>query len=125
MKASVVPRRDKANLIEKAREFVLPESMIFTDEWPPYDQVAPYFRGHRRVKHKQRIYVQDDAVTQNSESFFALFKNSVRGAHHNVSTKYLQNYLDEYTFRWNRRKDDGSIFWAILDRVDRHRLVGA
>jgi transposase len=119
VRASVVPRRDKANLIEKTREFVLPESMIFTDEWPPYEQVAPFFRGHKRVKHKQRIYVQDDAGTQNLESFFALFKNSVRGAHHNVSTKYLQAYLDEYTFRWNHRHDERPIFWTILDRVEK------
>jgi transposase-like protein len=125
VRASVVPRRDKANLIEKAREFVLPESMIFTDEWPPYEQVAPYFKGHKRVKHKQRIYVEDDAGTQNLESFFALFKNSVRGAHHNVSAKYLQNYLDEYTFRWNHRKDERPIFWTILDRAQKDRLVGA
>jgi transposase-like protein len=55
VRASVVPQRDKANLIAKSREFVLPESMIFTDEWPPYEQVAPFFKGHRRVKHKQRI----------------------------------------------------------------------
>jgi transposase-like protein len=119
VRASIVPRRDNPNLIRKAREFVLPEAMIFTDEWPPYEQVAPFFRGHRRVKHKQRIYVQDDAGTQNLESFFALFKNSVRGAHHNVSTRYLQNYLDEYTFRWNHRHDERPIFWTILDRVER------
>ena len=125
VRASVVPRRDKANLIAKSREFVLPEAMIFTDEWPPYEQVAPYFEGHRRVKHKQRIYVQDDAGTQNLESFFALFKNSVRGAHHNLSAKYLSNYLDEYTFRWNHRKDEGSIFWTILDRAQKDQLVGA
>lgn len=60
---------------------------------------------------------QDGEGTQNVESFFALFKNSVRGVHHNVSTKYLQNYLDEYSFRWNRRKNTGVIFWEILDRV--------
>jgi hypothetical protein len=125
IRASVVPRRDKANLIAKTREFVLPESMIFTDEWPPYEQVAPYFKGHRRVKHKARIYVQDDAGTQNLESFFALLKNSVRGAHHNVSTQYLQNYLDEYTYRWNRRKDDGTIFASILERVSQTRLASA
>jgi transposase len=125
VRASVVPRRDKANLIEKAREFVLPESMIFTDEWPPYAQVAPYFKGHKRVKHKQRIYVEDDAGTQNLESFFALFKNSVRGAHHNVSAKYLPNYLDEYTFRWNHRKDERPIFWTILDRAQKNRLAAA
>lgn len=125
VRASVVPQRDKANLIAKSREFVLPESLIFTDEWPAYEQVAPFFKGHRRIKHKQRIYVQDDAGTQNLESFFALFKNSVRGAHHNVSAKYLQNYLDEYTYRWNRRKDDGTIFASILERASRARLAAS
>ena len=74
-------------------------------------------RGHRRIKHKKRIYVMDDAGMQNVKSFFALFKNSVRGAHHSISAKYLPNYLDEYTFRWNRRKSEHSLFWSILDRV--------
>jgi transposase len=59
------------------------------------------------------------------ESFFALFKNSVRGAHHNVSAKYLPNYLDEYTFRWNHRKDERPIFWTILDRAQKNRLAAA
>ena len=59
------------------------------------------------------------------ESFFALFKNSVRGAHHSVSAKHLQRYLDEYSFRWNRRKEDWTIFWAILDRIGQGRLLGA
>jgi hypothetical protein len=66
------------------------------------------------------VYVAADGATTNSiESFFALFKNSVRGAHHSVSAKYLPNYLDEYTFRWNHRKDERPIFWTILDRVCR------
>ena len=96
--------------------------MIFTDEWALYVSVGREFKGHKRIKHKQRIYVEDDAGTQNVESFFALFKNSVRGAHHSVSAKYLQHYLDEYTFRWNRRKEDWTVFGAILDRVQQDRL---
>jgi transposase len=125
VRASVVPNRDKRNLTDKAREFVLPESMIFTDEWPPYEGVGHHFAGHRRIKHKQRIYVQDDAGTQNIESFFALFKNSVRGAHHSISKKYLANYLDEYTFRWNHRKDETPIFWSILERAQKVRLAAS
>lgn len=63
-------------------------------------------------------------TTNTIESFFALFKNSVRGAHHNVSAKYLPNYLDEYTFRWNHRKDD-AIFWSILDRCRKDGLAAS
>lgn len=123
VKASVVPDRSGPTLSAKAREFVLPESMIFTDEWKLYVRLGREFKGHKRIKHKQRIYVEGDAGTQNVESFFALFKNSVRGAHHSISAKYLPNYLDEYTFRWNRRKAETHLFWSILDRVRKDQLV--
>ncbi|MDP9308359.1 MAG: IS1595 family transposase [Actinomycetota bacterium] len=123
VKASVVPDRSKPTLQGKIREFVLPESMIFTDELKLYVGIGREYKGHKRIKHKARIYVEGDAGTQNVESFFALFKNSVRGAHHSISTTYLPNYLDEYTFRWNHRKDEGSMFWTILDRVRKDRLA--
>lgn len=125
MKAAVVPDRSKPTLHGKIKEFVLPESMIFTDEWKLYVGIGREYMGHRRIKHKQRIYVQDDAGTQNVESFFALFKNSIRGAHHSISAKYLPNYLDEYTFRWNHRDDEGSLFWTILDQVRQDRLAAS
>jgi transposase len=125
MRAAVVPDRSKPTLQGKIREFVLPESMIFTDELKLYVGIGREYKGHKRIKHKQRIYVMDDAGTQNVESFFALFKNSVRGAHHSISTKYLPNYLDEYTFRWNRRKDDVHLFWAILDRAQKALLAAS
>jgi transposase len=125
VKASVIPDRSKPTLQGKIREYVLPESMIFTDELKLYQGIGKEYRGHKRIKHKQRVYVLDDAGTQNVESFFALFKNSVRGAHHSISAKYLQHYLDEYTFRWNHRKDERPIFWTILERARKDRLVGA
>jgi transposase len=125
VRASVVGDRTSDTLHGKIREFVLPESMIFTDEWKLYVGIGREYKGHRRINHSQRIYVEDDAGTQNVESFFALFKNSVRGAHHSISAKYLPHYLNEYTFRWNRRKEDWTIFWTILDRAGRPRLDAA
>jgi transposase len=122
VRASVAADRTKPTLHGKIREFVLPESMIFTDELSLYSGIDREYKGHKRVRHKARIYVEDDAGTQNVESFFALFKNSVRGAHHCISAKYLPNYLDEYCFRWNLRKSDDSLFWPILDRVQKAPL---
>jgi transposase len=122
VRATVAPDRKQPTLHATIREFVLPESMIFTDEWALYGGIGKEYKGHKRVRHKARIYVEDDAGTQNVESFFALFKNSVRGAHHNISAKYLPNYLDEYCFRWNRRKSEDSLFWSVLDRVEKDLL---
>lgn len=126
VRAAVAPDRTQPTLHGKIREFVLPESMIFTDEHALYIGIDREYKGHRRVRHKARIYVEGDAGTQNVESFFALFKNSVRGAHHNISAKYLPNYLDEYVLRWNHRKDGaGVIFWTILGRVEKDALQSA
>jgi transposase-like protein len=80
VRATVAPDRKQPTLHATIREFVLPESMIFTDEWALYGGIGREYKGHKRVRHKARIYVEDDAGTQNVESFFALFKNSVRGA---------------------------------------------
>lgn len=126
IRASVAPDRSKPTLQAKIREFVLPESMIFTDEHALYIGIEREYRGHKRVRHKARVYVEGDAGTQNVESFFALFKNSVRGAHHNISAKYLPHYLNEYVLRWNYRKAGaGVIFWEILDRARKDRLAVA
>jgi hypothetical protein len=37
--------------------------------------------------------------------------------YHSVSAKYLQSYLDEYSFRYNRRDRGNLIFPALLQRV--------
>jgi len=125
VRATVVPDRTQDTLRSTMREFVMPESLIFTDELPLYVGIGREYLSHRRINHSARIYVESDGATTNGvESFFALFKNSVRGAHHSISAKYLPAYLAEYTFRWNHRKDATPLFWTILDRVERRDGLG-
>jgi transposase len=104
-------------------QHVLPSAMLFTDEWSAYSTVAKGYRGHRRIKHKANIYVQGDTHTQTVEGFFGLFKNGVRGVYHSISSAYLQNYLNEYAFRYNRRNSRQPMFWAMLDRVEKPSLA--
>jgi transposase len=79
--------------------------------------------GHLRIRHETRIYVDGDTHTQTIEGFFGLFKNGVWGVYHAISPDYLQNYLDEYAFRYNRRNSSQPMFWAMLDQVQRDRLA--
>jgi transposase len=55
--------------------------------------------------------------TQTIERFWSLVKPGIGGVYHSVSRKYLQTYLNEYSFRYNRRDHGNSIFNAILKRV--------
>jgi transposase-like protein len=114
VRATVVPDRRRQTLQGVVKKHVLPASTIFTDEWPAYHGD---YKAHHRIRHSEEIYVEGNVHTQTIEGFFGLVKNGIRGVYHSVSTRYLQNYLDEYSFRYNRRKSDQPIFWAILDRV--------
>jgi len=107
------------------REHILPSSMIFTDEWPLYRGTDREWSGHRRIQHKQRVYVDGDTHTQTIEGFFGLVKTGIRGVYHSVSTRYLQDYLNEYAFRYNLRNSSRPIFWAILARVQKDALPAA
>jgi transposase-like protein len=41
-------------------------------------------------------------------------KSMLRGAHHGVSRKYLQRYLDEFSYRFNRRHWPSELFNRLL-----------
>jgi transposase len=69
---------------------------------------------HRRINHSARIYVDGDVHTQTVDGFFALVKNAIRGTHHGVSAKWLQGYLNEYAWRWNRRDSDSPMFRDLI-----------
>ncbi|WP_420846907.1 transposase [Mucilaginibacter straminoryzae] len=59
--------------------------------------------------------------TNSIEGCFSLFDPMVIGIYHYVSPRHLQKYADEFTFRYNSRKDtDCSRFNSLLsDCTDR------
>jgi hypothetical protein len=61
-------------------------------------------RKHKTVNHKAKEYVRGDVYTNTVESAFSLLKRGIIGSWHKVSAKHLQAYLDEMTFRFDRRK---------------------
>jgi len=125
VRARVVSDRGTRALHGAVTQHVLPSSMLFTDEWDAYRTLAPRYRGHRRIKHQAHVYVDGETHTNTVEGFFGLFKSGVRGVYHSISTAYLQSYLNEYTFRYNRRFSAKPMFWAMLDQVEKDRLASA
>jgi len=44
--------------------------------------------------------------TNSIENVFSLFKRGIIGQYHKISAKHLQRYLDEFSYRFNRRNED-------------------
>lgn len=115
----VVPDRGARTINRVVREHVLPSSMLFTDEFHAYKAIGRDYRGHHRIKHSAQVYAIGETHTQTVEGFFGLFKTGVRGVYHAISANYLQAYLDEYAFRYNRRFSKEPLIWAMLNRVQK------
>ncbi len=84
--------------------------VIVTDESILYASGLPKTQVSKRktVNHSADEYVRYEdgfCVTTNTiESAFSLFKRGIVGSWHRVSPKHLASYLNEMTFRFNRRK---------------------
>ena len=101
-----------------AKEYILPSSIVYTDEWKGYNglgKVNGY--QHRRINHSEKVYVMGDVHTNTIEGFWSLVKRGIGGVYHSVSKKYLQTYLDEYSFRYNRRNSGQPMFTSLLEQV--------
>jgi transposase-like protein len=114
--AQTVPDARAVTLMPLVQQFVLPETMIFTDEWHAYWTLGNLGYRHRRVNHKQNIYVSGNVHTNTIEGFFGHFKTDVRGTHHAISRRWLNSYLNEWVWKWNHRHDDEAMFRQLLTR---------
>jgi transposase-like protein len=120
-----------ASLLGMAREYIIPESTVYTDEMASYDGITSIQRKdgqgnagyeHRRINHSSKVYVVGDIHTNSVEGFWSLIKRGIGGVYHQVSQKFLQNYLDEYSFRYNHRHDIEPMFLTFLRRIAKQEL---
>lgn len=115
--AKVVPDRTIETVMPFVNEKVLPKSTVYTDEWQAYKGLTADGYDHKRIHHAAKVWVIGDTHTNSIEGFWSLVKNGLRGVQHSVSAKYLQSYLNEYSFRYNRRNDINPMFISVLTRV--------
>jgi transposase len=118
IKATVVPGRRGPHMHRQVVSWVRPESIVYTDEWPAYNQLGGYFAAHSRVVHGAGEWVRGDAYTNTVEGFFGNLKTSIRGTYKKVSHRWLQGYLNEFTWRYSyRHQRDPSMFAELVARA--------
>ena len=118
VKAKVVSHTDAATLIPEIEESVSKDAAVMTDGMTDYDGLTKAGYWHGVVLHSEGEYVtEDDIHTNTIEGFWSQLKRSIDGSYHHVTVKYLQNYVDEYSFRYSHRNDEQNMFWTMMDRV--------
>ncbi|MFD0987996.1 IS1595 family transposase [Methyloligella solikamskensis] len=98
-------------------------STVSTDELMSYGLLEGDGYKHGVVKHGAKEFAYYDYRhgawhhTNTIESFWRLFKISVRSTHIHVSSKYMQRYLNEFAFRSNHREMQNAMFDLLIARV--------
>lgn len=89
--------------------YVLPTAIIHADEASGYDFL--HSRNEmRRINHSGGSYSNDNACTNQAESFNARLRRMEIGVIHRLSGKYIQDYANEIAYREdNRKKPNGDL----------------
>jgi len=104
-----LPNKDGKKLTGKQLLGVLNEVAkagitVMTDEFRSYNILSSNGFIHLKVDHTKE-FSNGTAHTNNIESFWATLKRGVYGIYHSISVKYLQQYVNEFCFRYNNRKN--------------------
>lgn len=107
LKMEVVPNIKAQTLIDFAEEKIQPGSMISSDAYHSYRAL-----NEAGFKHEYQVYNAKETpdhlhwlhtVISNAKAF-------IGGTFHGLDSKHLQSYLDEFCYRFNRRKFKGEWF---------------
>jgi transposase-like protein len=113
LRMEVVPNRGAKALCSFIESAVDPAAMIVTDAAPSYASLT-----ERGYQHLPVVEGNDPAVAEEYlpivHLVFSNLKSWLLGCHHGVSKKHLQAYLNEFTFRFNRRFYPFNAFRSLL-----------
>jgi transposase len=119
----VIPDVRKDTLRAVVVENVAPGSVVSTDELMSYGLLTDDGFVHGAVKHSAKEWSYYDYrtgethSTNSIESFWKLFKYSVRSTHVHISGEKMPLYLAEFAFRSNHRQFGNGMFDLLLAQV--------
>lgn len=100
-------------------------STLYTDWWLWYKNIDKFWYRHiiekSLVEDDEINWIYEQEVTPNVHIIASLLKRWLLGTHqwYQVRWGYLQEYLEEYTFRFNRRKSSNrwKIFKTLITQI--------
>jgi transposase-like protein len=112
-----VPDASAESLEEAVRQSIVPGSVISTDDWKGYSKLNSLGYTHKVVRKTAEV---GDNLLPHCHRAASLLKRWILGTHQGaVSHDHLDYYLDEYTFRFNRRtsRSRGKLFYRLAQQA--------
>jgi len=113
-----IPDASSENLVPFVREVVAPGSIVCTDGWNGYCGLS------QEYDHRQTILASSSdpahVAMPGVHQVASLLKRWLLGTHQGAfSVEHLQSYLEEFTFRFNRRTSTsrGQLFRRLLEQA--------
>lgn len=118
VRLQVVPDASGPALTGFVRAHVAPGAIVVTDGWQGYAPLAGLGYCHR--PRTQGARKRADKILPRVHRVFGNLQTWLRGTHHGVGHQHLQAYLDEFTFRFNRRRTPMAAFQTLLGLGGQH-----
>lgn len=123
-----VPDASGDSLNRAIKESIEPGSTIMTDGWEGYSKVENFGYMHKIVEKDAHV---GNNLLPKCNMVASLLKRWLLGTHQG-RVQHLDYYLDEFTFRFNRRtsKSRGQLFYRLIQQsvainpIHRKNLVG-
>lgn len=108
------------HLLGFIHEVVAPGSRIHTDGWKPYQGMEALGYEHQMTKLKGRPKSAATEELPRVHRIASLLKRWLLGTHQGaIAPEHLDYYLDEFTFRFNRRNSNsrGKLFYRLVQQA--------
>lgn len=109
--AEIIEHASGKELGDFLKKYVDLEANIISDEWRGYIPLKKIFKNLKQVPSKSGKNFNDLHI------HIMNIKGWLRGIHHHCSKERMQNYLDEYHFRYNRRSNMVTIFDLLIRKM--------
>lgn len=116
VRMSLIPDASGDSLKKFVTNNVEKGGTVITDGWSAYSFLAS--EGYQHRVFSRRSSCSEDRVLPHVHMIISLLKRWLLGTHQGgISKKHTQSYLDEYVFRFNRRKSAGRglLFYRLLE----------
>ena len=114
-----IPDASSATLTSFIKDSIEPGSTVHTDGWRGYLPIQRAGYPHR-ISNQKGHPERASELLPRVHQVFSLLKRWLLGTHQgSVGAEHLQEYLDEFTFRFNRRKSRsrGKLFYRLAQQA--------
>ncbi|MGH7751482.1 MAG: IS1595 family transposase, partial [Gemmatimonadales bacterium] len=118
IRLGVVPDVSGPSLVEFVEAAVAPGSTVRTDGWQGYAPLKQHGYDHRPTT--QGAPKAAATLFPRVHRVFTHLKTWIWGTHRGVSRKHLPHYLNEFVFRFNRRRTPMAAFQSLLGLTGQH-----